>query len=168
MKSARLVVTGIDSRGKAAVIRDIQVVGPKVSETLGAWSAEVWKMSLTPPLMSADGMAAPREDFPEPGHLLYRMIQMPAESTLRANPDEVMKHYGRMLPLDSPEHGMHRTDTVDLIIILSGEVWCKFEDSEVLLKAGDSLIQRGATHAWRNRGHEPCVMAAIIIGARRE
>ena len=165
---ARLVITGTDSSGKAIVASDQRVVGPRVSETLGSWSAELWKMSEIPPKLSSDGSPAAREDFPRRGSLLYRMIQMPAESTLRKNPEETASYYGRDISLDSPDHGMHRTDTVDLIIIISGEVWCKFEDSEVLLKSGDTLIQRGGIHAWRNRGDEPCLMAAIIIGAQRD
>ena len=35
---------------------------------------------------------------------------------------------------------------------------------ETLLKPGDTLIQRGTVHTWRNRGTEPCVMAAVLVG----
>jgi len=40
-------------------------------------------------------------------------------------------------------------------------------ENERLLKPGDSLIQRGTRHAWRNRSGKPCVMAVVKLGAGR-
>ena len=37
------------------------------------------------------------------------------------------------------------------------------EEDDLLLKAGDVLIQRGNNHAWSNRGTEPCVIAFILV-----
>ena len=165
-RGARLVVTGFDANGRPVVASDQRVVGPRANDVLGTWSAELWKMPAMPPSLMADGIPAPKEDFPGPGGLLYRMLSIPSEKTLKDHPDEVEKHYGRRIVPDAPDYGMHRTNTVDLIIVVSGEVWCKFESSEVLLKAGDSLVQRGGIHAWRNRSDAPCVIAAIIVGAK--
>ena len=65
-------------------------------------------------------------------------------------------------------HGMHTTDTVDYVIVVAGEVWLELDDGqEVLVKAGDCVIQNGTRHAWRNRADVPCVMAAVMIGAER-
>ena len=60
---------------------------------------------------------------------------------------------------------MHRTDSVDYAIVLSGEIWMVMDEEEddLLLKAGDVLVQRGNNHAWSNRGTEPCVMAFILM-----
>ncbi len=60
---------------------------------------------------------------------------------------------------------MHRTDSLDYAIVLTGEIWMMLdeEDDDVLLKAGDVLIQRGNNHAWSNRGTEPCVIAFVLI-----
>ncbi|MEM1128948.1 MAG: cupin domain-containing protein [Pseudomonadota bacterium] len=60
---------------------------------------------------------------------------------------------------------MHRTDSLDYAIVLSGENWMVMENEEddLLLKAGDVLIQRGKNHAWSNRGTEPCVIAFVLI-----
>ncbi len=44
--------------------------------------------------------------------------------------------------------GMHTTDTVDFDVILSGEVYLELDDgAEVLLKAGDCVVQNGTRHA---------------------
>ena len=50
-------------------------------------------------------------------------------------------------------------------IVLSGEITALMDDGEVLLKAGDVLIQRGTNHAWSNRTAEPAVVAFVLIDA---
>jgi quercetin dioxygenase-like cupin family protein len=72
-----------------------------------------------------------------------------------------------VLELDHP--GMHTTDTVDFDVVLSGEVSLELDDgAEVLLKAGDGVIQNGTRHAWHNRSSEKCVIAVTLIGADRK
>ena len=61
---------------------------------------------------------------------------------------------------------MHKTDSVDYIILLSGEVTMLLDDGEVTMKPLDVVIQRGTNHAWINNGSEPAVLAAILIDAR--
>ena len=64
---------------------------------------------------------------------------------------------------------MHTTDTIDYDIILSGELWMELDDGmEVHLKPGDCVIQNGTRHAWRNRSSESCIMASVMIGAKRK
>ena len=63
--------------------------------------------------------------------------------------------------------GMHWTNTVDVVVILSGEIGLAQDDgSEVVLRQGDVLVQNGATHAWRPRA-EPCRVCFINLGAER-
>ncbi len=61
---------------------------------------------------------------------------------------------------------MHRTDSLDYAIVLSGAIDMEVDEGAVHLEAGDVLIQRGTAHAWSNRGTEPCVVAFVMIGAR--
>jgi quercetin dioxygenase-like cupin family protein len=64
--------------------------------------------------------------------------------------------------------GMHTTDTVDFDVVLSGEVYLELDDgAEVLLKAGDCVVQNGTRHAWHNRSSQNCVVAVAIVGAKR-
>lgn len=60
---------------------------------------------------------------------------------------------------------MHKTKTVDYIILLSGEITMLLDEGEVDLKPFDTVIQRGTNHAWINRGSEPALFAAILIHA---
>jgi mannose-6-phosphate isomerase-like protein (cupin superfamily) len=68
-----------------------------------------------------------------------------------------------------PQHpGMHTTDTVDFDVVVSGEICLELDDGkEVLLKAGDCVVQNGTRHAWRNRSSQNCVIAVTLIGAKR-
>jgi quercetin dioxygenase-like cupin family protein len=59
----------------------------------------------------------------------------------------------------------HKTSTVDYIIVLKGEIYALMVEGETLLKAGDILIQRGTNHSWSVRGSEPCIVAAVLVGA---
>lgn len=56
---------------------------------------------------------------------------------------------------------MHRTDTLDVIICVKGEIYLMTDKDEVLMRPGDSVVIRGVNHAWSNRSHEP----ALLIGA---
>lgn len=60
----------------------------------------------------------------------------------------------------------HRTDSVDYVVVMSGEIDMELEGSVVHLRAGDVLVQRGTIHNWVNRGTTPCVIAAILIDAK--
>lgn len=61
---------------------------------------------------------------------------------------------------------MHKTQSLDYIVIMSGEVYLVTESDETLLKAGDIVIQRATHHAWSNRSEEPCVQIAILLDAQ--
>ena len=165
MEGVRRVVTGVDADGKAIFTSDAEPSFTKANKTLGAWAVDIWEMTKVPPDLSSHGALTTGGGFPQAGSLVFRMIQLPPESVLRDNMEEAETYYGGEVLLDSDDFGMHRSDTVDMIVVLSGEVWMKLENSgEVLLKAGETLIQRGTVHTWRNRSKEPCVMAAVLVG----
>ena len=65
----------------------------------------------------------------------------------------------------SDDPTMHRNETVDYNIILSGEIHAVTEEGERLLKAGDVIVQRGTAHTWRNRSDLPCIFASIMVSA---
>jgi quercetin dioxygenase-like cupin family protein len=61
---------------------------------------------------------------------------------------------------------MHRTDTVDYVICIAGEIDMELDDARtVTLRAGDVLIQRGTNHAWANRSDKPCRLAVVLLDA---
>jgi mannose-6-phosphate isomerase-like protein (cupin superfamily) len=61
---------------------------------------------------------------------------------------------------------VHRTDSIDYAIVMSGEIDMEMDNTTVHLKAGDVLVQRGTIHNWINRGSAPCKIAFILIDAK--
>jgi len=61
---------------------------------------------------------------------------------------------------------LHRTDTVDYVICVTGEIDMFLDDTQfITLRAGDVLIQRGTYHAWANRSDKPCRIAVVLLDA---
>jgi naringenin degradation protein FdeH len=68
---------------------------------------------------------------------------------------------------DTSRHpGMHKTRTIDYVVLLSGEVTLLLDKGELDLKPFDVVVQRGTSHAWVNNGKEPALIAAMRIDAK--
>ena len=61
---------------------------------------------------------------------------------------------------------MHRTETVDYVIVIEGEIAMDMDDSTVKLKQGDILIQRGTNHAWANRSNQRARVAFVLVDGK--
>ena len=86
----------------------------------------------------------------------FRYVQIPPDKDLGIIAEEGQPH-----PL------MHQTDTLDYIVILSGEIWLIVDEDETVLQAGDIVVQRGTNHAWSNRSDSPCIQLAILLDASK-
>ena len=69
---------------------------------------------------------------------------------------------------DSPHPLMHRTETVDYGIVIEGELTLVLDDSEVQLRPGSVVVQRGTNHAWANRSGKPCRMLFVLVDGAYE
>ena len=95
--------------------------------------------------------------------------KIPENTNVRAAFAEIQAKLPGMVEILEPMlPGMHTTETVDFDVVLSGEVYPEFGDSsEVLLKAGDCVIQNGTRRAWQNRSAKDCGLAVALIGAQQ-
>jgi len=59
----------------------------------------------------------------------------------------------------APHVAMQQTRTLDFCIVLEGEITLVLDTEEVELKPGDTVVQRGASHAWSNSSDRPCTLA---------
>jgi quercetin dioxygenase-like cupin family protein len=76
------------------------------------------------------------------------------------------KFPGRTQYMEPDNPGMHTTQTVDIGIVLAGDLWLELDDGdEVHLRAGDMVVQNGTRHAWHNKSDQPCTAAFVLIGA---
>ena len=68
--------------------------------------------------------------------------------------------------MDPSDPGMHTTDTIDFEVVLDGTVVLELDDgAEVTLNPGDTVVQNGTRHRWKNPGDEPARLALFIVGA---
>jgi quercetin dioxygenase-like cupin family protein len=132
------VVTGLDAEGQSCVIVD----GP--GHPLSATSQMLWRSAVP-----ADNSAM--EDC-EPAEFSFELM-----------------HAGSLFMRMEFQPGMrefwHATDSIDYIVLLEGEVTLMLEAGEVILRAGDFLVDRGVNHCWRNDGDQPAVAAIISLAA---
>ena len=169
----RRVVTGHDAQGRSVILMDGESPHRFVVEKAGGLQlTELWETTSFPADNSGGADAAEHERRIEPtgGGTVFRVIEYPPDSvrvkTLK--PDEYFSSVGAQAadPATRRHPGMHQTDTVDYAIVLSGEIYAVLDRDEVLLRAGDCLIQRGTSHAWSNRTQEPCAIAFVLVAAK--
>jgi len=144
----RRVVTGHDAGKVAKVMFD----GPVTNERRpgpGMVTRLLWCTDAMPADISIG------ENFEDMGHRALG-IAPPANGTRLAVID--------FAPGNAPF--MHRTETVDYVIVLSGELDMDMDQSTVKLKAGDILVQRGTNHSWVNRSSQPARAAFVLIDAK--
>src|SRR4051794_40906767 len=109
---------------------------------------------------SEDARERADDTRPEPGSSARAVLERQ-----RASADDGSGH-GAAFDRGSPRHpGFHKTSSVDYAIVLSGEIYALMDEGEVLLRAGDVLVQRGTNHAWSNRTAAPARLAFVLIDA---
>src|SRR3981081_3457443 len=147
----RRVITGHDANGKAIVASDERMTGVSASARPYISRCEIWSTDKMPVDNSEAAAAAQRKGF-----------------VVRHN--YVGSGQGTVIRITEFAPGapkfMHRTETVDYALLLSGECDLELDSGEVAhLKPGDIVVQRGTMHAWVNHGPAPCVFAFILIDA---
>jgi mannose-6-phosphate isomerase-like protein (cupin superfamily) len=172
----RRVVTGHDENGIATIIRDEQAACIlQRPNRPGVTLTNLWQNEKTPAAMERhdDPVDGPLILHPPKQGSVFRIVQFDPE-----NPEELANLDGKSAfaemgaganIVENARHPfMHRTDSLDYTVIMSGEIYMMMDKEEFLLKAGDTVIQQGTNHAWSNRSSEPCLICFILIDALGE
>jgi quercetin dioxygenase-like cupin family protein len=144
--TVRRVVTGHDTEHRAKVIAKNGNMASRAGRS-GSMT-QLWSTSSTPATIAIG------EDIPDPA----------TESSSAIPPVSG----SRFVIMDYPPGNigtMHRTETLDYVVVLSGEIDMVMDDSTIKLRAGDTLVQRGTNHAWHNRGIENARLAVVLVSA---
>jgi mannose-6-phosphate isomerase-like protein (cupin superfamily) len=167
----RRVVTGHDANGKAIVLLDEDC--PNVIQfPAGQASTHVWLNERTPAEFYDSDPTGRYKALPPPANgAAFRIVEFPPTTPERiaaltrkdvfAEEKVTPGEKARTHPM------MHRTESIDYVVIMSGEIDMLMDDSEVHMKAGDVMVQQGTNHAWVNRSGKPCIVAFAMIGAKR-
>jgi quercetin dioxygenase-like cupin family protein len=170
VQPTRRVVTGHDAKGKAVVLIDGAAPNAKLRKATGLTSTLLWVADRSPADNSGSSDAAEREIgvAPPPRGSIFRVVDFPPAAEFGAVDNSTMlREMGIAAGQGGARHPtMHRTQSLDYAVVISGEIDMLLDDSEVHLKAGDVLVQRGTNHAWVNRGRENCRIAFVLIDAK--
>ena len=168
----RRIVTGHDSEGKSEFIFDGCATAVKEMQSMpGLALTDLWRTDGAPADNTGNADTTDQAVVlePSPNGTIFRIVEFPPDSLWRnkANAPDAFASIGaghaRVAGSDDPM--MHKTSTVDYLIVLQGEIWAILDDSETCLKQGDVMIQRGTNHSWSVRTDEPCLLAAVLVNA---
>ena len=170
----RRVVTGHSSDGKAVFASDEEIEADTVALLPGHEFHRVWGGDEASTFPDAGAPPPHEQYFPPVGGFRFGLFTLPPAST--AGPGEIdmaaaLAEFEAVLPgmaahLEPDAPGMHTTATVDYEFVVSGRIVLELDDgASVELGPGDTVVQNGTRHAWRNPFDEPCVMVVTLVGA---
>jgi hypothetical protein len=172
MKPVRRIVTVDDAEGKSLAIAD--------GSTPDSWSdparpgflsERIWITDASPPRIGAyrDAVLHHRHTLEPPRRgSVCRIVTFPPDDVFRGKigSAEVEAYFRAMgspaastYSAKAPHPYMQKTPTLDFCLVLEGEITLVLDTTEVQLKAGDTVVQRGTNHAWSNRSSHPCRVA---------
>lgn len=144
--AVRRIVTTHTAGGRSRVGSDSVIEAQPGKMQAGVSVANIWLNDMPPRLDGADPRAKPFPILPLNGGALFRILEL--------------------APGVAPV--MHKTETLDYVVVLQGEVAMLLEDgTELQLRPHDVMIQRATVHGWANRGTEPCRFATVVIDAAK-
>ena len=175
-QSLRRIVTDNDPQHRSRIL--IDGVAAKLIAIEETGLAEIWSADLTQDrLLDATDRLAEADLKLEPaaGAVKVRWFTVAPEDA--SKPAEEIEAaaafaFGAVgavhARVDTVRHPMmHKTETLDVIILVKGEVDLLLDDAEAAsLKPGDVVIQRATNHAWVNKETETALLVAVLIDAR--
>lgn len=168
----RRVVTGHDDAGRSVFVSDDAAGAVKEMASMpGLAITNLWVTNGAPASNAGNEDAADRPVVLEPpaNGTVFRIVEFPPDSAWRdsADPRAAFASIGAGAAADtsSSDPMMHRTNTVDYLVVIKGEIWAILGAGEVCLKQGDVMVQRGTNHSWSVRTDEPCLVAVVLVAA---
>ena len=172
--SIRRIISVDGADGKSKAIADAKLTDVRIDPARpGYASTRVWVTDRTPARIEGitDTLHLPHTLEPPPGGSVCRIVTFPPDATFRkkVGAREVQDFFAAMgspaastYAADAPHPYMQKTRTLDLCLVLDGEITLVLDTAEVHLKAGDTVVQRGTNHAWSNRSDKPCTIAFSV------
>ena len=170
-RAIRRVITGHRKDGRSTVLADGPAANVK-QRTAGNASTLLWVTEECPADLSGASDRAARDIAvpPPPRGSIFRIAEFPPHTggDVRDNAT-VLRDFGigaEVARGHAPRHpAIHRTRSIDYVIVLECEIDLLLDDGEVRLAAGDVVVQRGTNHAWINRGNGVCRLGMVFIDA---
>ena len=170
----RRIVTGHSEKGKSMITLDgppARSIGEDVGGLFELWNTDGEDINSTDNLDRAD------QDIilsPPSGGTKFRYFQINPipegipENVMQDMAAEAFEKIGAAHHrIDTSKHpAMHKTETIDYIILLKGDVTLILDEEEIDLEPFDVVVQRGTNHAWVNNGTEPALLIAVLVDSK--
>ncbi len=151
----RRVVVGENADGRSVIVRDDGVAAKRLA---GIDLFPLWGIDAIPVKLPCSGLENAGSWAGE--GVVRAAVGTIAAGVLVGKDDSAHLHFD--------EHGFHRTDSVDVAFIVSGEVTMRVPgEADVILRPGDTVVQNGATHAWENQGDQQAVILWLWVKGQR-
>lgn len=178
MQAVRRIVTIDDKEGQSVAIADGSTPDIQTDPARPGFRSErIWTTASSPARIgefSDAVLAYPRMLEPPRGGSAFRIVTIPPDTGTKADAADVAAYFraagspaASTYAMGAPHPYMQKTQTLDLCLILEGEITLVLDTGEVKLKAGDTVVQRGTNHAWSNRSNRPCRIAISSHDAAR-
>lgn len=173
----RRVVTGHSPEGKAVFASDELVSAITADLIPGAEFFRLWGSDTVSHFPDAGAAPETATYFPPLTGFRFGLFTVAPASTPASVGIDMEAAFAQMetrLPglavhLEPDHPGMHTTATIDYEFVVSGRVVLELDDGASLeLGPGDTVIQNGTRHAWRNPFDEPCVLVVVLVGAQHD
>ncbi len=173
--SLRRIITDNGAGERSRILIDGEAAKLIAVEEAGL--AEIWTADLSPGSLLDATDKLKDEDLrlePAKGAVKVRWFTTPPEDETKTSEEKEAAAAFAFAAVgaaearvDTTRHAMmHKTHTLDVIILVRGEVDLLLDDGEATrLKPGDVVIQRATNHAWVNRGKETALLVAVLIDA---
>jgi mannose-6-phosphate isomerase-like protein (cupin superfamily) len=169
----RRVVTGCDSRGRSRVVSDGPVPAIVLNSAPNEPLFDIWGVDGAAQVPTDGTRPTTHGWFPPTMGFRYIVATFAPDSSaaVEVDPAQLAREMDAKVPGAAahydPDHpGVHTTQSVDIGIVLEGQIWLELDEGEVALNPGDVIVQNGTRHAWRNHSSEPSRVAFALIGAQ--
>jgi mannose-6-phosphate isomerase-like protein (cupin superfamily) len=173
----RRVVTGQTQDGRSYVASDETVRPITVGMMPGAEFHRIWGADEVPTVPTEGEQPAAGGWFPPAKGFRFGFATLPPAGDGEADGGEDLdmdaaaaeaedKLPGLLGVFEPDEPGMHTTESIDFLYVVSGNVTLELGDgSKTDLRPGDTVVQNGTRHRWINSGSEPVVLCLALVGA---
>jgi hypothetical protein len=175
LPTVRRIVTGHNERSKAVIASDgAPPVVIELKAVPGTVFHEIWNTNASPaPIDNGEDPTLRKLQLhPTSQGSIIRVVDIPPDAIQDSISDDVIAEGFAQIGAKSshqsgsPHKLMHRTETIDYGILLSGELWLVLDEDETRLTPGDIVIQRGTNHAWSNRTGKTARMLFILLDGK--
>jgi quercetin dioxygenase-like cupin family protein len=169
VKPQRRVVALDKEAGKSTLVGDTSSPDVRLDPARPGFAVHrMWVVDSFPAKIVYETLQLPNVLIPPVKGSVLNVFTFPPDSAWKGKvgEKEVRAYFAEMGAPDAstysanaPHPYMQKTRTLDICIVLEGELTLVLDTQEVTVKQGEFVVNRGVNHAWSNRSATPAVVS---------